>query len=185
MRYRTLLVSVLSLVAFLAVVGCAGKAPLKKQHGNEYFTQVGMWAQDGEHLTTNYKSGRFIPVNTRIVLEGSSAKTIRFRVPAMGDYTATVVNVKQYTGETIKGIFKRTFGDKKVNLDRFSDEVYEAIREGEIQEGMSKQAVILARGYPPSHETPKLDSDTWKYWESRFGTVLVHFENGEVSKIEK
>lgn len=184
MRLRTVAVSMLAALVVAVMVGCSA-APLEKQHGNEYFTQVGMWANGGQHITTNYKGGRFIPANTRVVLIGSSAETIQLRVPSMGDYVVTMVNAPQYSGEDIKGIFKRTLGQEKVNLDRFSDDVYQAIRNGQIEPGMSKRAVILARGYPPSHATPKLDSNTWKYWNSRFGTILVHFENGNVSKIEK
>lgn len=184
MRFRSALVVFLGVLGVSVLVGCSA-APLEKQHGNEYYTQVGLWAQGGQHITTNYKSGRFIPVNTRVELIGSTGNTLRFRVPSMGDYVVTAVNKQNYSGEDVKGIFKRTLGPEQVDLDRFSEDVYESIRSGEIEPGMSKQAVILARGYPPSHETPKLDSDTWKYWNSRFGTILVHFENGQVSKIEK
>lgn len=184
MQQRTAIVSCLAVLAFIVVMGCSA-APLQDRHGKEFYTQVGLWAQGGQHETTNYKSGRFIPANTRVVLISSTNQTISFRVPSMGDYTVRMVNKRQYSGEDIKGIFNRTLGKDKVNLEKYSEETYQAIRNGEIKTGMSKQAVILARGYPPSHQTPKLGADKWKYWNSRFGTINVYFENGKVSKIEE
>jgi hypothetical protein len=43
---------------------------------------------------------------------------------------------------------------------------------------MTKEQVLMARGYPPAHETPSLDLDTWKYWSSRFVTQTIAFERG-------
>lgn len=171
-------------LGFTVLVGCAS-APLKHMHGNEYYTQVGLWAEEGQHITTNYRTGRFIPANTPVKLIDSTPNSLKFRVPSMGDYTITVVNKQSYSGEGIAGIFQQLLGPEKVDLDKFSDDVYDAIRSGEIRPGMSKQAVLFARGYPPGHETPTLDSDTWKYWNSRFESVLVRFENGKVSEIKK
>jgi len=49
---------------------------------------------------------------------------------------------------------------------------------------MSKEAVILAIGYPPEHVTPTLESNTWKYWRTRFATQLVSFVDGKVVDIK-
>ena len=44
--------------------------------------------------------------------------------------------------------------------------------------------VLMALGYPPTHETGSLDQDEWKYWYSRFRTYLVRFgEDGRVESI--
>jgi hypothetical protein len=142
-----------------------------------------MWAQQGQHESTNYRKGQFIPINTQVTIKSSSGETIRFQVPSMDNYTVTMINVPEYTGGGIEKLFKRTFGPEKVELDKFSDNVREAITNGNIIEGMSKDAVILARGYPPKHETPSLESSRWKYWTSTFGTRVVKFEDGSVVDI--
>jgi len=49
--------------------------------------------------------------------------------------------------------------------------------------GMSKEGVVFAIGYPPPHETPRLEGDQWRYWKRRFDSILVHFENGRVTRI--
>lgn len=49
--------------------------------------------------------------------------------------------------------------------------------------GMTKEAVAIAMGHPPAHETPSLESDQWMYWLHRFDRLRVDFENGKVSNI--
>jgi hypothetical protein len=50
---------------------------------------------------------------------------------------------------------------------------------------MSKDAVVMAYGYPPSHKIPTLDSNMWTYWRDRFRRVFVYFENGKVVNIKQ
>lgn len=59
----------------------------------------------------------------------------------------------------------------------------QGIREGRVYPGMTKQGVVIAIGYPPSHETPTLDQDVWKYWRSRWSTFTVNFANGVVANV--
>jgi hypothetical protein len=48
---------------------------------------------------------------------------------------------------------------------------------------MSRNAVLAAIGYPPAIGTPSLESNDWKYWDSRFTTFVVHFVDGSVQEI--
>ncbi len=58
------------------------------------------------------------------------------------------------------------------------------ILNGAVAMGMTKNSVILSRGYPPFHMTKGIEADTWKYWRNRFMTALVTFTDGKVSKID-
>ncbi|MBU4011616.1 MAG: hypothetical protein KJ882_12720, partial [Proteobacteria bacterium] len=58
------------------------------------------------------------------------------------------------------------------------------IKKGIVAIGMSKKAVIMAYGYPPTHKTPHLTSDVWQYWYARVNKVNVYFKNDKVFKIE-
>ncbi|MFB6344233.1 MAG: hypothetical protein ABEK50_00465 [bacterium] len=177
---------ILSLGVFLLMVLTAcSTGPLAEKYGGPYYTQVGLWAQGGKHTSRNFENGRFIPVNTRVYLIKSSRKTLTFRVPDRGGMTLEVINKPEYSGENIKDLFARTFDEKKVNLGRFSKSVAEAIRKGELQSGMSKQAVLLARGYPPVDQTSSRDSSVWTYWESRYRRFSLTFENGELTEINR
>lgn len=74
---------------------------------------------------------------------------------------------------------QRSFGENPVDLSRFSTEEQAAIRAGRVEPGLSKEAVIVARGYPPAHKTPDLESDDWHYWNGRFNSRIYHFKAGK------
>jgi hypothetical protein len=52
----------------------------------------------------------------------------------------------------------------------------ECVRTGEIVAGISKDAVLVAYGYPPTHQTPTLKEPTWMYWRNRFGRRAISFD---------
>jgi len=52
-----------------------------------------------------------------------------------------------------------------------------------VQIGMSKKAVLAAIGYPPQHQTPSLNGDTWTYWSSRTNRFAVIFKQDKVDHI--
>ena len=63
----------------------------------------------------------------------------------------------------------------------FSSKEINAIEAGKIENGMSKQAVIVAYGYPPENVTPSTEENHWTYWISRFRKEVVEFdERGQV-----
>lgn len=64
-----------------------------------------------------------------------------------------------------------------VPIEQFDKATVAAIENGVMRIGMTKEQVIMARGYPPAHETPSLDLDTWKYWSSRLVTQSIVFAN--------
>ena len=51
----------------------------------------------------------------------------------------------------------------------------------QLRKGMTREIAIMARGYPPAHETSSLESDRWVYWSSRFVKLTVVFSNGRLS----
>jgi hypothetical protein len=59
------------------------------------------------------------------------------------------------------------------------------IQQGQVFQGMSKQGVILAIGYPPEHQTPSLEADQWSYWRNSHRRFQVYFVGGLVSGIQQ
>ena len=45
----------------------------------------------------------------------------------------------------------------------FSKKERNAVKRGFLVGGMSKEAVLMAYGYPPEHRTPSLDSNDWTF----------------------
>ena len=59
------------------------------------------------------------------------------------------------------------------------------INDAMVYKGMSKEAVLIAIGYPPEFVTPDpMTSDTWNYWAKRHDQFFVEFSpDGKVQKI--
>lgn len=71
-------------------------------------------------------------------------------------------------------------------IDAFTEDELNAIRNGKVKEGMSREAVLACVGYPPESGTPRIESDVWRYWRHRFSTYNVRFDDeGKVRSIEE
>ncbi len=79
---------------------------------------------------------------------------------------------------------QRYFGEGCPDVSVLSDADQAGIRDGEIYQGMSKEGVLRAWGYPPRHATPTLNGDRWTYWRNRINRVAVQFEDGVVSSLQ-
>jgi hypothetical protein len=172
----------------LAIVTTNALANEEENSSEPLYAQHGFYAEKGVNFTTNYAAGTCYPVNKKFdILE------IDHRMFGKGDsmkikdpeYSVelNIKNVEKHTQKTIEEIKSRMFGAKEVNLSKHSAAVQNAIKKCKIIVGMTKDEVILARGYPPVHETPSLDSDTWNYWYKRMSKGGVNFENGKVVSI--
>ena len=151
--------------------------------GEKLYAQFSFFYEGDHHITTNYRKGILVPINTEVEFVQSSRKRITVKIPSY-DATVNIENEEDYSGEKIDGIFNRMFAREPVKLDSFSEAEQSQIKKGLVAEGMSKDAVVKAMGYPPKHKTPSLNMDQWRYWKNRFDTQLVYFENGKVSSIQ-
>ena len=74
--------------------------------------------------------------------------------------------------------------DPKARIARYPERIRAAVKEGKVIPGMTREQVIIAVGYPPTHRTPSLDSPVWNLWASRTGRYEVHFNGkGTVEKL--
>ncbi len=149
--------------------------------GQTLYTQFTFFYEENYHVTTNYRKGILVPVNTEVKFVKAKRNTIVVTLPNGQDLE--IENIEAYSGEKIEGIFNRTFGINPVNLSKFTAEEKNAIIAGEVKVGMGKSAVIVALGYPPKHKTSSLQLDQWQYWHNRFDTFVVYFENDRVKQI--
>jgi len=74
--------------------------------------------------------------------------------------------------------------DPRLNVASWPAPARNAIRTGKIAVGMTKEQVIVALGYPPTHETPFLNAAQWRYWYGRFDDFLVTWDpSGRVKDV--
>jgi hypothetical protein len=173
-----LLIGTLLSLSFLT--GCGAlKEPTPQMQGN-LFTKVNMWEEKGKIIATNYQRGRLIPVNSLITISGYSSGSITFAVN--GENTRLeLLNEEKFTKQSTEQLSTTLFSKSKVDLSKFSKEAKEAIEFGNIVNGMTKAEVLVSRGFPPAHVTPSTESNLWKYWQNRWVTRDVQFQNGKVS----
>jgi hypothetical protein len=130
-----------------------------------------------------YQVGTKIPFGTRVHVEHVRKDRVEFTPE--GHPTITV---------------EYKYGDKAVPFDTYlslllvEDDPHrtlrkvpakrlEAIEQGRIEPGMTKAQVKMARGIPPFHKTPSLDSPTWTYWQTRWDTMAVYFAGDKVERV--
>ncbi len=150
--------------------------------GDSYYTQFVIRYEKGTHLTTNFRRGASIPVNTPVTLLNITSKTIEVQLDDSGQ-KLLVKNVEKHTGDDVFRAFDKLFAKKKVSLAKFNRLERQHIQSGTVAKDMRKDAVLIAIGYPPITETPSLDSNMWVYWSGRFNKFNVQFKNGKVSRV--
>jgi len=181
-----------SVIAFMGMglSGCggAGVTPAHQaqvdQHAQMY-TQSGMWAQGSSITTLNFSLGFPIPANTIVFYEDINSKQLAFSV---GDVRYHLKNSPRHSKTTMDQMMDRYFATTQVDVSKFTAAEQAAIKAGKVEVGMTKEAVLVSRGYPPAHATPSLQQDEWKYWkfQKHFAsdTIIYHFKDNKVSEIQ-
>lgn len=141
----------------------------------EYYTRYSFMHEDGEHSATNYWRGTLVPINTRVKLLKLKKNSFTIQLLENGA-KITVKNKPEYTNRNGQQVADEMLAEQPTQIDLYGRAMAEAIRAGTPRLGMTKTQVLLARGYPPSHETPSLSGARWKYWQNRFGTQTLVFD---------
>lgn len=176
---------VLAFITTMLLVACGGAKLTPEQqtlvkNQTELYTQSSMWVEKNRVYGTNFSNGSHIPINTKVKILAINAKVIKFEY--LGSPVQYYVTAK-HTRIGAQKTLERMFSTKPVNLSKFSKSEKKNILKGKVEKGMSKSAVLLARGYPPAHVT-SLEADLWKYWRHRFSTSLVTFKDDKVVDIK-
>lgn len=161
---------------FDALIGRMGVVTLTNLHADDPRSRL---------FAINYQQTGLIPVCSAVTLLERNAKRLVFR------HDATGRTYEYYNHELIAEPFgehlARYFGTEcpRVALDALPELDRQGIAHGKAFVGMSKQGVIFAMGYPPTHATPSLEGNRWLYWTNRFDKLAVYFDdNARVLTIE-
>jgi len=154
--------------------------PARLTVGQTYYTRFTFHSDDGKYVSTNYTRGDLVPINTAVTLVSINKDKIILKRNDTGQ-TIKVENEKKYTLKDGQGFAEMMLSPQKTPLDRLPAKVATAVAAGELHKGMTKELVLMTRGYPPAHETPSLDGDRWVYWSSRFVKLTIVFTDGRLS----
>lgn len=177
---------VLFAIAAIAAAGFAGcgasNVEVPQNLTGKVYTQVTMWEGNGQISSINYSTGRKIPVNTEVKIISMTSKAIVFEQVAYPGIKLSLINVQKYSQMGTAELSAQYFGPKKVDLSKFTKAERAFINDfdGFYKEGISKKALIVARGYPSKHATPTLEYDTWKYWRNKWVTKNIGFKDNKV-----
>lgn len=169
------------LFAVLVLSSCATGTGVPNDDG-VYYTAVNIWWYKAKKIyCTNYHTGERIKVGTQVHVTNLTDKAIDFRTSSGQEFR--IIYVARHTRQTMRELFQQYFSKTDPlaaggPFARFTENERQAIKAGIIVRGMSKPAVLMAYGYPPSHKTPSLDDNLWIYFNTLYVEHKVLFENG-------
>lgn len=167
-------------IAVLGLVGAMIIAPAiatAAEVGQSYYTQYNLWVENEVHKTTNYSRGELIPVNTRVTVESMGGKNLFLD---MDGRLIEVRNIPKHTQRDIKVIADELLGKSKAPVSSVKREFQGDLEAGILRLGMTKEQVIMARGYPPRHKTASTKANIWVYWSSRFVQRTLVFRDNKL-----
>lgn len=181
------IVSIVVLFITTLFIGCGSAIPVpaEKQalidESTVLYSKVSMWTEKNRIDGTNYSVGLHLPVNTEVKVLAINAKVITLEIN--GEKISYLTSTKHTKVDSL-AMIDRLFSKTKTNISKYSAATIENINNGTVAMGMTKEEVLLARGYPPFSATAGVKANRWKYWRNRWVTALVTFKDGKVSAIK-
>jgi len=144
--------------------------------GQQYYTRHCFMYEKGVSDATNYWRGSLVSINTQVTLVSLDDRSMLLRLKS-GE-TVKIESEERHSRRSMATVAHNLLTPQPVPVDKFDEAIASAIRSGTLKLGMTKEQVVMARGYPPGHKTPSLDSDRWCYWTSRYAEQTIAFSNG-------
>lgn len=201
-KFNALRILFVGLIFGFILIGCGKNSKVTLENVGEnqtFYTQVNMWyykksaygrstsndpttsdafISDYTISSTNYQFGELLPINSEIKILKLDVNKIFFEYQGQ---SIGFVRTKHSKHKSLNQLFERTFAKTQVDLTQFSEKALNEIIEGKVEPGMTKDALILSRGYPPEHRTNDLALNQWYYWKSVHNSIKLTFD-GEVLK---
>jgi hypothetical protein len=175
---------VLAICMLLAVSGCASlsRGELDTYRNRTLYTCCNIHYESFVINDANYHVGQLLPIGTPVRVTGAGNHWVKFQVAG-----GQLKLMQEYgTNEPFREYLNKILvpDDPRIRLASFPLDVQQAIIQGRVERRMTREQVIMAVGYPPTHRTSSIASDQWTYWYSRFRTYGVIFgEDGKVSQV--
>lgn len=169
-------------VAFSPGVCSAGQD--KAKEASKIYTAYNIWYEKPMKVSSiNYRRGVMLPAGTElssIQVGNAGGRRPYVRITtAQGKATYTIYFRKKFhPGMTVEKFKNRLATNKTFEemTSGLTEDEIGAIKSGRLIVGMSKDSVVISRGYPPEHRTPSLEANQWLYWENRFRKKAVYFD---------
>ena len=149
------------------------------------YTSFNLWYDaEGVITSANIQEGTILPFGTEIQFVEANEDQITFKRVSDGkifklkySLDRTLVPIEQY----IRRLF--VLRPEKEMVVGVRPVIYEKIKRGIVEKGMTRSEVLLACGPPPPMRTPSETVDTWIYWTAPGVTKRVIFFGDRVIDI--
>ncbi|NIJ78321.1 hypothetical protein FHT08_003455 [Xanthomonas campestris] len=139
----------------------------------------GSWISDSNYAEDGK---RMLPVGTPVSVTGFGRNRVNLKIAGEkqsigNDYSRDLDNI---------AFAARYFvtADPKLRLATFPSKIRQAINDGKLTGGMTREQVLMAVGYPISSENPNLEASLWRYWRDSFSEYQVQFgPSGKLVKV--
>lgn len=181
-----LLAPTLALTLAVGISACGSTVPYHRTGAPAVHTQSVLHPDERRAVlySVNYQlEGSYLPACTEVQILEVNREHAVFRIAESGrTYTYRFHKTMQ---ESIQQHLDRVFGPPcdPADFAALSDVDQQGIYEGRALIGMTREGVLRAMGYPPSHATPYIERDVWKYWVSKMLTMEVVFSHDLVSEV--
>ena len=186
------LVPILSAACVFLLSGCQTRTIVPEEvlqlptHAAVY-TAYNLWANEKSEIpSANIQKGTVIPFGTEITFVNANENEINFKRVSDGkvfkivyDKNKNIIPIEMF----IKRLF--VFDNAETLAAGIRPVIYEKIKRGIVEKGMTRNEVLLAFGPPPAMRTPVESVDTWTYWtDNGVSRKIVFFGNRVVEIIE-
>lgn len=141
------------------------------------YTAFNLWYDaEGVMTSANIQEGTILPFGTEIQFIEADTDQIIFKRVSDGKVFKLKYSLER-TLVPIETYIRRLFvlkPEKEMVLN-VRPRIYEKIKRGIVEKGMTRNEVLLACGPPPPMRTPSETVDTWIYWTSPGVTKRVVF----------
>ena len=193
-------IGVIAITTILFAIGCAentknietgqsGSSKTQAAAEPQLYTAYNIWQMKSHNMKCiNYKYGtNRLPAGTMVEKVGTGTDRttnkpyITFKsVPDNRVYKIFFTR-NWHPGKSVKDyqnlmITTKSFDEMTAGMTKSE---IKAIKRGTVVNGMSKNAVLVAYGYPPEHRTSSIHSSSWVYWSNKFKTFRVCFDEND------
>src|SRR5688572_20350844 len=136
------------------------------------------WISDG-----NWGVFPMIPAGTPIKVTGYGSSRAYVEIDGKlfrigHDYGRGQESLEQYVAKLV------VKDNPRARLAAWPEPIREAIRNGRLAPGMTREQALVAAGFPPTHRTPILEAPVWTYWNDRMNSYKVTWDaSGEIQEI--
>jgi hypothetical protein len=183
---KTTLGRMTAALLFAATLAGCGSAPVEEAPWLTGYTCCNLRYDSDWISDANFSDLPFIPAGTPIAVMQPARDSYRAYATIAGrpfrlglDYGRPVQGTEQWVSKIVLR------DDPRINNAAWSLEVRQAIAQGKVMVGMTKEQVITSLGYPLPTKTPNLDSNVWRYSQNSSTQYDVRWENERVSQVTK